>query len=71
MSKRPSNLEIGTNPLSLTKIIGGKTAYNKLPTPYKNDQALNFYTDQNGDICAQHLAVNEEYLFTRGKWIRI
>lgn len=46
-------------------------AYAALPECYRNDHALEFFIDNNGNLCAEHDLHNEEYVWNNGKWYLI
>jgi hypothetical protein len=43
-------------------------AYAELPNCYKNDHSLEFFLDNNGNLCAEHTLHNEQYVWNGGKW---
>lgn len=47
-----SDKELGNDLLKLAELY--PEAYEALPEPYKNDRALTFYVDVNGNLCADH-----------------
>ena len=61
--------ELGTDPLVLLDY--DEFAYEALPECYKNDQSLKFFIDVNDNLCAEHTLHDEEYLWTKGEWMRI
>jgi len=51
-----------------------KSAYRALPSAYKADaKALEFYVDPGvtNNVFAHYAALNEEYMFSKGKWVRV
>lgn len=65
---------IGTDPSKLKEVE--PAAYKALPSSYKNDRALTFYYNENGELCADHdLGGTWQWKVApasgKGKWIRI
>lgn len=51
-----------------------KAAYRALPSAYKADpNALEFYVDPGttGNVFAYYSEMKEEYMFSKGKWVRV
>jgi hypothetical protein len=45
-------------------------AWSKLPSSYRNDSCLVFYSDCNDNLCADH-DLGGSYLWTGKRWVQI
>lgn len=62
---RNANKEIGNDPNKLEDVE--PAAYKALPSSYKNDHALTFHYDENGELCATH-DLGGEFCWNGKKW---